>query len=103
MLQGLPILAAECLLMQNWNRTKVEDGKRGCHQGKCQIYQAVFLPTLLYNAETWALYSAQVRKLDTFVIKHLRCIMGVRRYYIREKNTDILEKATDAEIFEFDR
>ena len=66
---------------------------------KCQVYRAVILSTLLYGAETWTIYRAQVHKLNTFMMKHLRYIMGVRWWHYR-KNTDILEKAGLPSMYE---
>ena len=66
---------------------------------KCQVYRAVILSTLLYGAETWTIYRAQVHKLNTFMMKHLRYIMGVRWWHYR-KNSDILEKARLPSMYE---
>ncbi|VDL89875.1 unnamed protein product [Schistocephalus solidus] len=38
---------------------------------KLKMYKAVYLTTLLYGAETWTIYSNQVRKLNHF---HLSCL-----------------------------
>ncbi|BHF74954.1 hypothetical protein SprV_0501804600 [Sparganum proliferum] len=43
---------------------------------KLKMYKAVILPTLLYGAETWTVYTKQARRLDHF---HLSCLRRILR------------------------
>nr|VZH91277.1 unnamed protein product [Spirometra erinaceieuropaei] len=43
---------------------------------KLKMYKAVILPTLLYGAETWTVYSKQARRLNHF---HLSCLRRILR------------------------
>jgi len=42
---------------------------------KCQVYKAIVLSTLLYGAETWTIYKTQVKKLNSYIMRHLREII----------------------------
>nr|VZI47182.1 unnamed protein product [Spirometra erinaceieuropaei] len=43
---------------------------------KLKMYEAVILPTLLYGAETWTVYTRQARRLNHF---HLSCLRRILR------------------------
>ena len=43
----------------------------------CNVNQAVVFSSLLYGAETWAIYQSQVKKLHACITAHLRVIMNV--------------------------
>nr|VZI08239.1 unnamed protein product [Spirometra erinaceieuropaei] len=43
---------------------------------KLKMYKAVILPTLLYGAETWTVYTRQARRLNHF---HLSCLRRILR------------------------
>ncbi|BHF66055.1 hypothetical protein SprV_0200906900 [Sparganum proliferum] len=43
---------------------------------KLKMYKAVILPTLLYGAETWTVYTKQARRLNHF---HLSCLCRILR------------------------
>ncbi|CAH1266354.1 Hypp3340 [Branchiostoma lanceolatum] len=59
---------------------------------KIQVYRAVVITTLLYGAETWVLYRKQVRLLERFHQRCLRCIMGIKwQDYVT--NIEVLERA----------
>ncbi|KAI8516323.1 hypothetical protein Bbelb_049040 [Branchiostoma belcheri] len=59
---------------------------------KIQVYRAVVVTTLLYGAETWVLYRKQVKLLERFHQRCLRCIMGIKwQDYVT--NTEVLERA----------
>ena len=45
---------------------------------KLQVYRAIFIPTLLYSAETWVLYRKQIRLLEQFHQHCLRSILGIK-------------------------
>ena len=58
---------------------------------KADIYRAVVVTTLLYGAETWTLYRKQIAQLDSFHMRCLREICGVR-WQDKIKNSEILNK-----------
>ena len=41
------------------------------------VYTAIVVSTLLYGAETWAIKAPQVRRLQSFHNRCIRCILGV--------------------------
>ena len=43
----------------------------------CKVNQAVVLSSRLYGPETWAIYQSQVKKLQAYIMAHLRVIMNV--------------------------
>ena len=49
------------------------------------------LSTLLYGSESWTLYSSQERKLNSFHMRNLRRILGVR-WSDRVTNTNVLTR-----------
>ena len=44
---------------------------------KMKVYAAVCLSTLLYGSESWTLYARQMRILEAWHTKSLRCMLGV--------------------------
>ncbi|BHF64279.1 hypothetical protein SprV_0200728100 [Sparganum proliferum] len=58
---------------------------------KLRMYNAVFLPTLLYGAETWTVYTKQARRLNHFHLSYLRRILRVN-WQDRIRDTDVLER-----------
>ncbi|KAI8499112.1 hypothetical protein Bbelb_228760 [Branchiostoma belcheri] len=59
---------------------------------KIQVYRAVVVTTLLYGAETWVLYRRQVKLLERFHQRCLRCIMGIK-WQDHVTNTEVLGRA----------
>ena len=55
---------------------------------KCQVYRA----TVLYGAEAWTVYCVQADRLQAYVMRHLRSIMGI---FGRDKisNDEVLKRA----------
>jgi hypothetical protein len=51
------------------------------------------LSTLLYSSETWTAYAAQEKRLNSFHLRCLRHILGIR-WQDRIPNTDVLERRT---------
>ena len=43
-----------------------------------RVCRAVVMSTLLYDAETWTIYRAQVKKLHAVMMRQLRDIMGIK-------------------------
>ncbi|BHF76265.1 hypothetical protein SprV_0501936300 [Sparganum proliferum] len=56
------------LLCTVWNRHGLQLST------KLKMYKAVILPTLLYGAETWTVYTKQARRLNHF---HLSCLRRI--------------------------
>nr|VZI45630.1 unnamed protein product [Spirometra erinaceieuropaei] len=73
------------------------------HQGlplstKLKMYRAVILPTLLYGAETWTVYTKQARRLNHF---HLSCLRRILKLNWQDRipGTDVLERAGNVSIY----
>ncbi|BHF80271.1 hypothetical protein SprV_0702339500 [Sparganum proliferum] len=65
---------------------------------KLKMYKAVILPTLLYGAETWTVYTKQARRLNHF---HLSCLRRILRlnWQNRIPDTDVLERTGILSIY----
>nr|VZI26156.1 unnamed protein product [Spirometra erinaceieuropaei] len=65
---------------------------------KLRIYKAVILPTLLYGAETWTVYTRQARRLNHF---HLSCLRRILRLNWQDRipDTDVLERTGSLSIY----
>ena len=59
---------------------------------KMAVYNACILSTLLYGSETWTTYAHQEKRLNTFHLRSLRCILGIS-WQDKVTNTDILSCA----------
>ena len=59
---------------------------------KCKVYRAVVLSTLLYGAEAWTIYRAQVKKLSAVMMRQLRDIMGIK-WHDKIANVEVLRRA----------
>ena len=59
---------------------------------KMAVYNACVLSTLLYGSETWTTYAHQEKRLNTFHLRSLRCILGIS-WQDKVTNTDILSCA----------
>ena len=59
-------------------------------QGK--IYRANTLSILLYGAEPWTVYRRHVKKMHTFMVRHLRSIMNIR-WQDKMTNIKVLKRA----------
>ncbi|BHF73699.1 hypothetical protein SprV_0401678100 [Sparganum proliferum] len=65
---------------------------------KLKIYKAVILPTLLYGAGTWTVYTKQARRLNHFHLSCLRRILRLR-WQDRIPDTDVLERTGILSIY----
>nr|VZH99525.1 unnamed protein product [Spirometra erinaceieuropaei] len=65
---------------------------------KLKMYKAVILPTLLYGAKTWTVYTRQARRLNHFHISCLRRILRLKRQD-RIPDTDVLERTGILSIY----
>ncbi|BHF85137.1 hypothetical protein SprV_1002829700 [Sparganum proliferum] len=65
---------------------------------KLKMCKAVILPTLLYGAETWTVYTRQARRLNHF---HLSCLRRILRLNWRDRivDTDVLERTGILSIY----
>ncbi|BHF57900.1 hypothetical protein SprV_0100084600 [Sparganum proliferum] len=65
---------------------------------KLKMYKAVILPTLLYGAETWTVYTKQARRLNHF---HLSCLRRILRLNWQDRipDTDLLERTGILSIY----
>nr|VZI20393.1 unnamed protein product [Spirometra erinaceieuropaei] len=65
---------------------------------KLKTYKAVILPTLLYGAETWTVYTRQARRLNHF---HLTCLRRILRLNWRDRipDTEVLERTGILSIY----
>nr|VZI33443.1 unnamed protein product [Spirometra erinaceieuropaei] len=65
---------------------------------KLKMYKAVILPTLLYGAETWTVYTRQARRLNNF---HLSCLRRILRLNWQDRipDTDVLERTGMLSIY----
>nr|VZI34274.1 unnamed protein product [Spirometra erinaceieuropaei] len=65
---------------------------------KLKMYKAVILPTLLYGAETWAVYAKQARRLNHF---HLSCLRRILRLNWQDRipDTEVLERTGIVSIY----
>ena len=75
-----------CLSRILWYQQRIKIGT------KLRMFKAAILPTLLYGSETWAPLVKQLKRLQSFVMRCLRVILGVS---VREKqrNTEIRSRA----------
>ena len=75
-----------CLSRILWYQQRIKIGT------KLRMLKAATLPTLLYGSETWAPMVKQLKRLQSFVMRCLRVILGVS---VREKqrNTEIRSRA----------
>ncbi|BHF58811.1 hypothetical protein SprV_0100176600 [Sparganum proliferum] len=65
---------------------------------KLKIYKAVILPTLLYGADTWTVYTKQAGRLNHFHFSCLRCILKPR-WQDRIPDTDVRERTGILDIY----
>nr|VZH91193.1 unnamed protein product [Spirometra erinaceieuropaei] len=65
---------------------------------KLKIYKAVILPTLLYEAETWTVYTKQARRLNHY---HLSCLCRILRLNWQDRipDTEVQERTGILSIF----
>nr|VZI35761.1 unnamed protein product [Spirometra erinaceieuropaei] len=65
---------------------------------KLKMYKAVILPTLLYGAETWTVYTRQARRLNHF---HLSCLRRILRLNWQDRipDTEVLERTVILSIY----
>ena len=72
-----------CLTPRVWTKHKLTV------KIKMAVYNACILSTLLYGSETWTPYARQEKRLNTFHLRSLRCILSIS-WQDKVTNTDIL-------------
>ena len=65
---------------------------------KILVYQACVLLSLLYGSETWTLYARQEKRLNSFHMRCLRKILGIK-WQDKIPDTEVLEKAGIPSLF----
>ena len=61
---------------------------------KLKIFQAVFIPTLIYGLDSLTLTTPHLKRIDAFYIRFLRRIVGIKAsFYSRVPNTEVWETA----------
>ncbi|BHF57659.1 hypothetical protein SprV_0100060200 [Sparganum proliferum] len=65
---------------------------------KLKMYKVLILPTLLYGAETWTLYTKQAHRLNHF---HLSCLRRILRLSWQDRipDTDVMERTGILSIY----
>ena len=63
-----------------WNNSNVSIRVKG------KLFRAITLSTLIYRDETWTVYRSHVKKLYTFMMRHLQSIMKIK---LQDKVTNI--------------
>nr|VZI11499.1 unnamed protein product [Spirometra erinaceieuropaei] len=81
-----------CLQSKVWNRHGFQMST------KLKMYKAVTLPTQLYGAETWTVYTRQARRLNHFLPSCLRCILRLN-WQDHIPDTDMLEQTGILSIY----
>jgi len=66
---------------------------------RLRLYNAIVLPTLLYNCETWGATASVMERLDAFHWKQLRALLGVK-YSDRVSNDTIYARAKSVPLSE---
>ena len=61
-----------------WLRERLWNNYNVSIRVKWKIYRAIIRSTLLYGAETWAVYRSHAKKLHAFTMRHMRSIMKIR-------------------------
>ena len=64
---------------------------------KLKVYQACVVSTLLYGSESWTTYAKQENRLESFHLRCLRRILGIR-WQDKIPNTAVLDKASSLSI-----
>ena len=65
---------------------------------KMLVYQACVLTTLLYGSETWTLYACQEKRLNSFHMRCLRRILGIK-WQDKITNTEVLYRTEQTSLY----
>ena len=75
-----------------WENGKLTERTKLC------VYQACVISTLLYGSETWTTYTSQERKLNSFHLRCLRRILGIK-WQDKVSNSVVLMRAGAPSMF----
>ena len=76
---------------------RVWDNKKVTKATKMKVYQACVISILLYGSESWATKAHQENQLESFHMRCLRRIFGIK-WHDRVTNTEVLEEADTLSI-----
>ena len=76
---------------------RVWDNKKVTKATKMKVYQACVISILLYGSESWATKAHQENQLESFHMRCLRRIFGIK-WQDRVTNTEVLEEADTLSI-----
>ena len=63
-------------------------------RSKLKIFQATFVPTLIYGLDSFTLTTPQINRIDAFYIRFLRRMVGIKAsFYSRIPNTEVYNRA----------
>ena len=65
---------------------------------KMLVYQACVLTTLLYGSETWTLYACQEKRLNSFHMRCLRRILGIK-WQDKTTHTEVLYRTEQTSLY----
>jgi hypothetical protein len=65
---------------------------------KMLIYQACMPSTLLYGSESWTTYTTQEKRLNSFHLRCLRCLLKIK-WQDKVTNTEVLQRAGIPSMF----
>ena len=75
-----------------WNNSQLTKNTKLC------VYQACVLSTLLYGSESWATYTGQEKRLNTFHLRCLRRLLHIK-WQDRVTNAEVLQRAGILSMF----
>ena len=79
-------------------RTRAWQNKFLTNRTKARIYDCCVVSALLYGAETWTTYARHERKLNSFHMRCLRNILGIR-WQDRITNASVLNQTNSSSMF----
>ena len=65
---------------------------------KMVVYNACVVSTLVYGSETWTTYARQEKRLSSFHLRSIRCILDIS-WQDRVSNTEVLSRANLPSMF----
>ena len=75
-----------------WENTKLTERTKLC------VYQACVISTLLYGSESWTTYASHERKLNSFHLRCLRRVLGIK-WQDKVPNSEVLTRASAQSMF----
>ena len=90
-------IAKAAAVMSKLNR-RVWQNNNLTQMTKLCVYQACVLSTLLYSSEAWTTYTRQEKKLNSFHLRCLRCILDIS-WQDKITNTEVLQRASSFSMY----